>query len=200
MSHSYTAWSFAGRPSSNPNNSPIISFRIATNPDDDFQVTSMQSQHLGLPYSPSVPHLPPLKPGAILHLVTIKQPLEPILLWRELLFNDFRRTWNCSPLLPWSRLSWPGWTRPPQILIIHVHLLIIVITSSLSYSSRANNSIDINNDYDHLQDVPTTFSNEKPGQPNPWKYGQSFQVPWPNNFTTSPWSNLFPGALIVEVF
>ena len=145
----------------------------------------MQSQHLGLPYSPSVPHLPPLKPGAILHLVTIKQPLEPILLWREQLFNDFRRTWNCSPLLPWSRLSWPGWTRPPQILIIFVHLLIIVITSSLSYSSRANNSIDINNDYDHLQDVPTTFSNEKPGQPNPWKYGQSFQVRRLNKFTIS---------------
>ena len=31
--------------------------------DAHHQVTSMQSQHLGLPYSASVPHLPPLKPG-----------------------------------------------------------------------------------------------------------------------------------------
>ena len=30
----------------------------------------------------------------------------------------------------------------------------------------------------YLQDVPTTFTNEKSGQTNPWKYGQSFQVPF----------------------
>ena len=35
-----------------------------------WQVTSMQSQHLGLPYSASVPHLPPLKPGTPYHLFT----------------------------------------------------------------------------------------------------------------------------------
>ena len=142
----------------------------------------MQSQHLGLPYSPSVPHLPPLKPGAILHLVTITQSLKPISLWRKQIFNYFRRTWNSSPLLPWSRLSWPGWTRPPQMPLSHHHCpppdhchhIILIITS-----------IDMNNDYDHHQDVPTTFSNEKPGQPNPWKYGQSFQVRRLNKFTTS---------------
>jgi len=67
-------------------------------------VTSMQSQHLALPYSASVPHLPPLKPGP-----------------------------GAAPH------SSPGQDCPGQ-------------------------------------DVPTTFSNEKSGQTNPWKYGQSFQV------------------------
>ena len=159
----------------------------------------MQSQHLGLPYSPSVPHLPPLKPGAIFHLVTIKQSLEPILLWRLSNGENYFSMIFAGPgTAPHSS---PGQDCPGQVglglglhkfpfLIIIVQLLIILITSSWSYSGRANNSIDINNDYNHLQDVPTTFSNEKPGQPNPWKYGQSFQVRWSNKFTTSPWPNL----------
>ena len=127
------------------------------------------------------------------YVVTITQTLEPILLWR---LSDGENYFSMIFAGPGTAPhSSPGQDCPGQVglglhnyqllIIIIVPLLIIVIPSSWSYSSRANNSIDINNDCDHVQDVPTTFSNEKPGQPNPWKYGQSFQVRWPNNFTTS---------------